>query len=140
MIDYFHKRNIIPKEFNDHENLARYITSKGWFSREKNRVKPRAFMPPPDLRLSVYRTYNLSEPEIWKIGLKRVIGKMREPRNLYGRADIQASKIMEKKLNINPDNVPPRHAEIIGWPELKEKQKSIAQELAAEASLNLYSS
>ncbi len=75
-----------------------------------------------------------------KIGFKKVIGKMNPPRNLHGRADIQALNILVNNLQIDPDNTPPRHANIIGWPELKEERKSIAQELAAKASLRLHTS
>jgi len=84
LIDYFLKRGSVPKEINGQEAIARYITSKRWYSREKNVVKPQAFMPPPDLRLSVFRIDDLSEPEIWKIGFKKVIGKMNQPRNFTG--------------------------------------------------------
>ena len=138
LIDYFLKKGSVPKEINGQEAIARYITSKRWYSREKNVVKPQAFMPPSDLRLSVFRIDNLSEPEIWKIGFKKVIDKMNRPRNLHRRADIQALNILKNNLQIDPDNTPPRHASIIGWPELKEERKSIAQELAAKASLRLH--
>ena len=140
LIDYFLKKDNIPKEINGQETIARYITSSRWYSREKNIVKPLTFMPPPDLKLSVFRIDNLSEPEIWKIGFEKVISKMIQPKNLHGRADIQALNILENNLQIEPDNTPPRHADIIGWPELKEEQKSIAQELAAKASLRLHTS
>jgi len=140
LIDYFPKRGSVPKEINGQETIARYITSKNWYSRKKNIVKPQAFMPPPDLILSVFRIDNLSEPEIWKIGFEKVISKMNQPRNLHGRADIQALNIVENNLQIDPDNTPPRHASIIGWPGLKEERKSIAQELAAKASLSLHTS
>jgi hypothetical protein len=140
LIDYFLKIGSVPKKINDQEVIARYITSKRWYSREKNVVKSQAFMPPADLRLSVFRTDNLSEPEIWKIGYKEVIGKMKQPRNLHGRADFQALNILVNNLEIDPDNTPPRHANIIGWPEQKEERKSIAQELAAKASLRLHTS
>jgi len=94
-------------------------------------------MPPPDLKLSVFRIDGISESEIWEIGLKEVIESMSEPRSMHGRADIEAVNILKNNLQIDPDNTPPRHANIIGWPELKEEQKSIAQEIAAKASLRL---
>ena len=138
--DYFLKRGSVQKEICGRETIARYITSKRWYSRKKNIVKPQAFMPPPIHRLSVFRIDNLSETEIWKIGFNKVISKMNPPRNLHGRADILALNILENNLQIEPDNIPPRHADIVGWPELKEEQKSIAQELAAKASLKLHTS
>ena len=140
LIDYFPKKGSVTESITAQEALARFITSKRWYSREKNVVKPQAFMPPRDLKLSVFRIDNLSEPEIWKIGFKKVIDKMNQPKNLHGRADIQALNILGISLQINPDNIPPRHANIIGWPELKEERKSIAQELAAKASLRLHTS
>jgi hypothetical protein len=140
LIDYFPKKGSVTESITAQEALARFITSKRWYSREKNVVKPQAFMPPSDFRLSVFRIDSLSESEIWKIGFKKVISKMNQPRTLHGRADIQASSIMENNLQIDPDNTPPRHASIIGWPELKEERKSIAQELAAKASLSLHNS
>jgi len=140
LIDCFLKRDSVTEEISGRETIARYITSKRWFSRKKNIVKPQAFMPPPNHRLSVFRIDNLSETEIWKIGFNKVISKMNPPRNLRGRADILALNILENNLQIEPDNIPPRHADIVGWPELKEEQKSIAQELAAKASLMLHTS
>jgi len=73
-------------------------------------------MPPANLKLSVYRTDKLSELDIWRIGEKRVARKAKPPRNLHGRADIKALQVVETGLQIIPDNVPPRHANIIDWP------------------------
>jgi len=73
LIDYFLKRDSVTEEINRQEVIARYITSKSGYSRQKDIVKPQAFMPPPNLKLSVFRIDNLSEPEIWKIGIKKVI-------------------------------------------------------------------
>lgn len=53
----------------------------------------------------------------------------------YGFASIVASLVYEEGLLIEADNIPPRHAEIIGWPIDEAHQKSIAQVLAAQASL-----
>jgi hypothetical protein len=71
LTDYFLKIRRGPKAIKDQEAIARFITSKRWYSREKNAVKPQAFMPPSDLKLSVFRIDNLSEPEIWEIGFKK---------------------------------------------------------------------
>ena len=104
LIDYFPKKGSVTKSITAQEALARFKTSKRWYSREKNVVKPHAFMPPLDLRLSVFRIENLSESQIWQIGHKEVIEKMEIPRNLHGRADIQASNILENGLKIDPDS------------------------------------
>jgi hypothetical protein len=94
-------------------------------------------MPPRDLHLSVYRIDGLRLDEIWDIGQNRVISTMPQPRKLYGVADIKVLTVEKEKLKIDPDNVPLRHANIVGWPEDQAAQLSIAQELAAEARLIL---
>jgi len=94
-------------------------------------------MPPGDLKLSVFQTKNLSEKNIWDIGERHVA----QPRKktLYGRGDVTVASVQKIGLKIDPDNEPPRHAGIIGWPEGKSEQKSLAQELAEQASLRLKS-
>ena len=58
-------------------------------------------------------------------------------RTLHGRADILASQVEVVGLRLKPDNVPERHAEIVGWPQAKDEQLSLAQQLAAVALLRL---
>ena len=119
------------------ESLGRYLTDKNYFSRMNKEVKFKAFMPPLDKCLSVYRIDGLQLDEIWDIGQNMVVLAMPQPRKLYGVADIKAGIVEREKLEIDPDDVPPRHANIIGWPEDQAQQMSIAQGLAAEAILVL---
>jgi hypothetical protein len=103
-------------------------------------VKPLAFMPALNKNLSVFQTSvfhinGLNESSIWEIG-ESYIARPQE-KNLYGRGDILAAVIETAKLRVDYDNTPPRHANIIGWPKEKHEQKSLAQELAAEAKLKL---
>lgn len=126
---------VLPSIVNPNESLARYLTQKkGYFSTDRISVLPGAFMPPPNLRLSVFRIDGLKLDEVWEIGQKEVIDVLPQPKTLYGMADIKASKILELELRVEPSNTPPRHADICGWPE-KAKHKSVAQQLAAEANL-----
>jgi len=119
------------------ESLARYLTSSTHYSHEKHLVKPAAFLPPPpDWRLSVFRIDGLSIEEVCVIGREKVIDK-RTGRALHGFADIKARVFQDLKLAIDPDNSPPRHASVMGWPEDKPSQKLIAIELAASAKLVL---
>lgn len=104
--------------------------------RTKNEVRFKAFMPPPNLRLSVCRIDGLRIDEIWEEGQK-VILAMPQQKTLYGVADIKAGVVEGVKLKIDPDPVPCRHTNIVGWPEEDAKQLSIAHELAAEARLAL---
>lgn len=120
-----------------HEPLARYLTQSKHYRLQDHSVKPKAFEPPSDLRLSVFRIDGLTIEEVWETGLANVIARMSEPRNLYGIADIKASASRDVGLDIDPDNTPQRHACVVGWPEDKSKQMLIQHELAAKAKLVL---
>ncbi len=127
---------VLPSIVNPNESLARFINhKKGYFSTDNNSVKALTFMP-LDLRLSVFRIDGLKLEEVWTIAQREVIDVLPEPKTLYGMADIKASKVREFDLEIEPSNTPPRHADICRWPE-KAKHKSVAQQLAAEATLIL---
>jgi len=128
---------ILPNTVGVEESLGRYLPEDSYFSRTKNAVKPKAFIPPTDLKLSVFRIDGLKPEEIWEIGQKHVIDNMPKPKILHGRADIKVSKVQERDLSVDPDNEPIRHANIVGWPEDLGRRHSIAQELAAEANLIL---
>jgi hypothetical protein len=117
------------------ENLTRYILHTNHFSILHKRVKYATFMPTPNGETSVFRISKLSESEIWGIGDREVAQKRSKP--LLGRADISAFHVFSNKLEIAPDNNPPRHANIIGWPREKSEQKLIAMELAENAQLHL---
>jgi len=121
----------------DEEPLGRFLFSKNHFSSLNNIVQPSAFMPPVDLQLSVFRTQGLDERAIWDIAENEIIRKTPSPHTLYGRAEILSLTVKSTGLEIDPDNIPPRHANIKGWPQEKDKQKLIAIELASEASLML---
>lgn len=58
-------------------------------------------------------------------------------RILKGWGDVVAGAVFDVGLDVRPDNVPERHAAIVGWPERKDEQLSLAQRLAAVATLNL---
>jgi hypothetical protein len=114
------------------EQLARFIVFSGWIRRSDQTVKQDAFIPPPDLELSVTRHKNLSERELWRIGQRVADAR---PAKLHGRADIRAANVRQQALDVEPNPVPgnPNHANVIGWPADKPAQKIIAQELAAKA-------
>lgn len=117
------------------ESLSRYIMDKRQFSAQDRRVKYSAFLPARSGETSVFRIAGLLDYEIWEIGHREVAQK--RGKRLLGRADISASHVLENSLKVKPDNNPPRHANIIGWPAEKSEQKLIAMELAAEAQLYL---
>lgn len=117
------------------ENLSRFILNKNHFSILHKRVKYAAFLPATNGETSVFRTSKLTDKEIWATGDKEVAQKRNK--SLLGRADISAVHAFNNKLKVIPDDTPPRHANITGWPYEKSEQKLIAMELAGEASLHL---
>ena len=121
----------------NNETLSRYILNSNQLSRLKNIAKPSAFMPTPNLQLSVFRIKGLEQNAIWEIGEKEVASKIKPIKTLYGMAKILSLSVKSAGLIIDPDDTPPRHANIIGWPQKKDKQKMIAIELASKASLIL---
>ena len=121
----------LPSKVSTSESLARYLTHQNHYSFLNNSVKPAAFQPPSsNLRLSVFRIGGLILEEVWEIGRVNLV-------NVYGFADIKASAVYEKNLDIDADSNPPRHADITGWPQEKSERKLIAQELAAKSTLRL---
>ncbi len=124
-------------EVHDRERLSRFLLFSKWLSVVQRRVKPDAFIPHPRTELSVFCTEGLSEPEIWTAG-EQVVSSRADNATLYGRADLKALDIRRNKLQVVRDDIPPRHANIIGWPaDDRASQRMIAVELAASSSLAL---
>lgn len=103
-------------------------------------MKHGAFLPSPNpeasvLEVSVFRIFGLSDAEIWHIG----DAGLRPPgrSTLYARGDLTVNSVERNQLQVAPDDVPPRHANIIGWPDEKSEQKLRAIELAANALLRV---
>lgn len=117
------------------EILSRYIFAESLYNALEQRIIYTAFMPrSDDLCISVFRTSGLNESDIWTIG--EGVGQQAK-RTLHGRGDIAAIEVKKQKLNIDADNNPPRHANIVGWPQEKHKRQLIAQTLASSAILKL---
>ncbi len=124
------------RQLSPSETVARYLLDKGAFSRENARVKPRALEPAKgDQKTSVFRTYDLAEEEIWSIGDRHVA--IPQSKMLLGRAELLVRDIQSVGLDLEPDDKPPRHASIIGWPIEKNEWKSLSQVLAALAVLRV---
>lgn len=94
-------------------------------------MKPRAFLP-LDGETSVFRTQDVSEPEIWQLAVVHV-----EPTRgrCLARGDLTAALVYGVGLEVMPDDEIERHAVINGWPAEKDEQLTLAQELAASATL-----
>ncbi len=116
------------------EQLSRFLLDKGHFTPDY--VKFRAFLPPRGaIILSVLRTDDLAEEEIWGLGEEHVAAGTR---TIFARADFLCAVLAEinagdYSLSAVPDEPPARHANVTGWPpiEQKELQKQLAQQMAA---------
>lgn len=128
----------LPHRVGDDEDLARFLTQSRHFS--SNGVKPVAFVPnPKDKAKSVYRHGAEPEDRLWDIGLKRLEGA-----KLYGAAVVKAGKVRAAELEVEADEPPPRHANLVGWPwyegdpqREKSEQRQLAILVAQQATLLL---
>ena len=61
-----------PAPVNSEENLSRFVTSKQYYRPSNNTIKWNAFMPNRNRETSVFRTYELSDDEIWALGERHI--------------------------------------------------------------------
>ena len=125
-----------PLELLETDTMSRFLTSKkNHFSRAKNVVKPAAFLPPSDLQLSVFCTTAVPDHDLWRLGDEFVA----KPRGVtvYGTGDITVRAVADAALSCDPNNDPPRHVNLIGWPKDDAAQLMIATKLASTAALRL---
>ena len=102
-------------------------------------AKPTAFLPAPrDRETSVIRHGAQPPAALWAIGDEYVAGD----RNVHGAAIVKASDVRATGLDVFPEEPPPRHAAIRGWPWVendpemqKAKQKELAVLIASKAIL-----
>ena len=124
----------LPDRIGDDEDLARFLTQRGHFT--KQRVDPSAFLPSKkDRETSVSRHGREPLDSLRALGLDAAGG-----RTLYGAAIFKARDVGVASLQIVPDEPPPRHAVIRGWPwidgdpeEQKARQKALALVLTSAA-------
>jgi len=111
--------------------LNRFLTHKNQFA--ASRVKSSAFLPPKNLKLSVFLTAGLTIQQIWSLGEKHLAV------TIYGRAELTITDVAAVGLKVDVNNKPERHANLIGWPTRKSEQKLWALKLADKSSLLLKS-
>jgi hypothetical protein len=121
----------MPDPVTKFESLSRFIFDKGLI-RPDNTLRHTMFMPnKKNGETSVFRISEIPEEQIWNIAVDIAKKKIKQ---LFGRADILASKVFSKELQVVPKEPPPKHANIIVWPDDPSLTISIAQELADEAT------
>lgn len=112
------------------------------FTASTQRVKHPAFMPNKEIDKDTKKTYlsksifnidDLPQPDIWQLAELNVIG-------VKARGDILDAVIITTGLEIDFNNDPPRHANIIGWDNsendmAREKNKTYVMKLAGSSRL-----
>jgi hypothetical protein len=111
------------------DRFSRFIHQKGDYSVDNNKVKANAFNPPrTSSRLSIFLTESLTEKEIWTIAENCVD----DPPNKVtkARGDLKESVVTSAGLTIDFDDNPPRHANILGWPQEKSERMLLAKKIS----------
>lgn len=120
-----------PEHLTVDENISRFVVQRRQIKNGPNGkyIHHSALWPDEsdNYTTSVYRTSLLSEDEIWSLGDDNISNPV------LARLDNDIKNIFNLKLDIDPDNSPPRHANIVNWPTDRSKCRSIAQQLSAKA-------
>ncbi len=124
----------------DDDQLARFLTQKGQFRKSDNSIKASAFLPRFDADLdqfavSTFAVRDLSGEEIGDLGREFT----KNAHRFYGWTTIEKAQVESVGLEVDFDNQPERHANILGWHGPSEESGkafniSLAQELANLAS------
>ena len=127
--------------FSPDDEITRFICSRSHFAPRTGTVNFRAFMPPKDkenpnvytAELSVCLTSELSDDEVWKLGIENV---QSAARSLYARADLLVADVSKAGLKVVHDPQPyERHANLTPFPADKLACQRIATKLALASQL-----
>jgi hypothetical protein len=122
-----------PEAISADEELSRFIFSSEHLNNNKTIVKAAAFMPNRNLKTSVFRKSRMSSDEYNH--KKTDIAKLRN-KELRAAVLIKVSSVLGASLQVEPEESEHKwHADLIGWSENKHEQKTMAQALAREASV-----
>ena len=126
------------------ERLSRFIFDQGAFTASTGLIKFRQFLPPQKgnhtEEVSVMRTETLAEDMVWTLGQETAAET--SGRRVRARGDFVAPAVKDSRagawqLDVQPSVPPPRHAIVVGWPPVSEREfrKSLAQQLRQGARL-----
>ena len=115
------------------ERLARFVLFSKHFRSADHTVKSDAFIPHPNVDLSMTRHLQATAEELWGEG-QRIAAARRA--TLYGRADVGGSAFIAQGLLVvaAPILENPNHVNAVNWPEDKPAQKIKAIEIAERAT------
>ena len=130
-------------EVSDSEFVVRFLKDSNQYNAKS--VKHQAFSPRQNSKtgrweVSVFR-YRGESKEFWKERNQEISSKT----TYHGFAKLNVGKIRSINLEVEADDTPPAHANIIGWQTLEDKtlnkslQMSLSQKLANFSEKILYS-
>lgn len=74
--------------------------------------------------------------QLWETG--RTVAKMRGC-HLYGRVDVVAKQFTTHGLEFDPNDEPPNHVNVVGWPVDADEQFELAESIAAKGTYHEHS-
>jgi hypothetical protein len=108
--------------------VTRFITKKMWI--EDGLATADAFLPTRNengrWETSIFDCDGLSPEQIWEKGKNTF-------NTFYGRADVPKPAIQNLSLDIEIDNQPIAHGNIVGWSDEEDIRRLIAEKLAEKA-------
>lgn len=117
--------------------VTRFIVSSRMRRKDGGfQLKVAAFLPRAAdsgrLELSVFRIGELKDDGVWALARKHVVPP---GRNVHGRGDLTRSSIetTTPALQLAMDEKPPRHGNVINWPDEMDDRLALAQELVDRA-------
>ena len=137
------KRSIF--NIKNEERVSRFITRRSCYNRNDRDKKGylelnhKGFLPNPYVELSVFRTSEIAEKLVWKLGWA-VSGMLDTTHTLRGRGDIIVREIIKSEnsiLSVKPAPLPFSHSNITGYPSNEDSklQEAAQYYIALELSL-----
>lgn len=107
--------------------LARFAVQSNHF--KSGQINPKLFRPNKEMQVSVFRIEDKTKEDIIEEG-KNVVSEHKTSATLYGWAKIAAKEVLQIGLEVDDDDDPPGHSNIVGWPEDEGKILRYQQDLS----------
>ena len=121
---------------NPSERISRFILNSKHIS-SSGHPKSAVFIPSKRTKdISVYRTSDVPEVEIWDIASQYVEKLREDQKKVLARADLPAKNYFDASLQFDPNGYPHKlHANVINWPSEEMEIKRMSVEFANKAIL-----
>jgi hypothetical protein len=106
--------------------VARFLFSQ--HLKKGRKLRPNAFEPPDDLKMSVCVRDGLSDIDAQQWGVDHASRDGVPPK---GFASLHVINLLAERLRVERDDIPPRHANVVGWPSDDAERLNISQAIRA---------